>query len=1424
MAAPKQNIKKLNAEIQKLRKELLVLKNQNKNNNNVDAFLHSSRWKSFFKNSKNVILVVNKKLEILDINRVIHPKGKKAVIGKSALVFVSPDSQKNMKKAIAAVFKTGKPQAYNCMRFDEKKNALFFSSTATPIIENKKVVAVVIEATDITKQIIAQQQIERTEEKYKKLSESALEGIVIHQGGKVAEINKAITKIFNYSEKQIVGQSIFKFIHPDFHQFAKDKLSKNEEVIYEMLMLKKGNVQFWAELSPGEIIYNNAPARVVAIRDISAHKEYELKLQASEEKFRMLAENAADIISRYSVYPEHKLEYISPSVKQITGYSQQDFYKDPYLGFKIIHPDDLHVLNQMQKKGDKNFKKGENQPLVVRWIRKDKKVIWIETINKPIYDNKNKLIAVEAVGRDITERKILEEEKRFSEHTFEQVLNNINELVYYVQINDDGTRKIKYLGDQIEKLLGIPKEKYIGLGKKLIDYCHPDDVNELLKKAQTVRKNKKPQQFIFRFKNPKTGKYIWLEERVTPQFNDKGKHIGNFGITADVTERIEGEVRIKQNEEKFRMLAENAMDVIYRYSVVPKPGYEYISPSIFKMSGYTPEEFYSDPFIAFKVVHPDDLHLLGDSEQSLREKNKISSVKDQQVVLRWIKKDGTIIWTETRTYNIYDKEGNKIAIEGISRDITLQKEKEEQLKESEARFKMLSDVAFEGVVFSEDGIIVDANDQFLKMFGYKKREEVIGKDMIEDFVVEQEKQNVRKYAKLNSSAPLEVKVKRQDSSVFTVETKSQNVSLSNKVIRATVIYDITKRKQNELALKQSNDNYKSLVDYSPDGVIIHVNGRMIFANPSALKIIGAKSFAEIENKSALDFILPEYHQQTLDRIKQIQAGKELEFAEIKIKTIDGKIITLETRPIAIKYNGIDAVQVVFHDISAQKQLLKEQLRAQLAEETSLKLKREIDERIKTEEKLKEAEKYSRMLIDSSLDMICTSDKNGYITEFNLAAQQTFGYKPDEIIGKHVSLLYANPDDRIRITDDELYQKGTFAGEVVNKKKNGELFVAYLSASVLKNEEGKIIGAMGVSRDISELKKAENELRENEERLQKQSAKLNAAIESSSHVIWTVDRNHRITSYNKNFSEHLRRRYGTEAYIGLNMVDDSMVTTNEYNKFWIEKYKKAFEGKSDYFETKLIDKFGNLSWREIYLNPIFDENGNVTEISGIGHDITEKKLAEDKIKQSLQEKEVLLKEVHHRVKNNLQVISSILNLQSSYVKDPGTLGILKESQNRIKSMAFIHESLYQTKDFTSINFSEYVVNLANNLLHSYSNIEQEIKLILDIQNVFLNLDLAIPCGLIINEIVSNALKYAFVEKQSNPEISISMESNGEDLKLVIGDNGRGLPPEIDYRNTESLGLQLVVTLTEQLNGTIDLNTQKGTTYTIIFNQNQAKNRI
>ncbi len=223
--------------------------------------------------------------------------------------------------------------------------------------------------------------------------------------------------------------------------------------------------------------------------------------------------------------------------------------------------------------------------------------------------------------------------------------------------------------------------------------------------------------------------------------------------------------------------------------------------------------------------------------------------------------------------------------------------------------------------------------------------------------------------------------------------------------------------------------------------------------------------------------------------------------------------------------------------------------------------------------------------------------------------------------------------------------------------------------------------------------------------------------------------------------------------------------------------------------------------------------NANEVIVITRDITDNIEFETQLINSVKEKEILLKEVHHRVKNNLQVISSILNLQSSYVDDEKTLEIINESQNRIRSMSYIHESLYQTKDFSSIDFHDYITNLVQNLVHSYQIFSGKTKLNLDIARVQLGLDQAIPCGLILNELVSNSLKHAYSEAGGEIQIEIKEENNK--VIIRVEDFGSGLPKGFKIEESETLGLGLVDTLIDQIDGELILKTETGTKYLIIF---------
>lgn len=221
------------------------------------------------------------------------------------------------------------------------------------------------------------------------------------------------------------------------------------------------------------------------------------------------------------------------------------------------------------------------------------------------------------------------------------------------------------------------------------------------------------------------------------------------------------------------------------------------------------------------------------------------------------------------------------------------------------------------------------------------------------------------------------------------------------------------------------------------------------------------------------------------------------------------------------------------------------------------------------------------------------------------------------------------------------------------------------------------------------------------------------------------------------------------------------------------------------------------------------------------DITEQRKAEDEIRKSLEEKEVLLQEIHHRVKNNLQIISSLINLQSNSIDDKRVYGAFKEIQNRVKSIALIHEKLYQSKDISKINFADYIHSLASDLYRSYG-ISSLIGLEVDADDILLDINKALPCGLIINEVITNSIKHAF--KNANElnalkkgKISISFRYTGENYEMRVSDNGTGYPEDLDIEKTETLGLRLVNSLKSQLNGEVELKNMDGASFRLTFKE-------
>ncbi len=247
----------------------------------------------------------------------------------------------------------------------------------------------------------------------------------------------------------------------------------------------------------------------------------------------------------------------------------------------------------------------------------------------------------------------------------------------------------------------------------------------------------------------------------------------------------------------------------------------------------------------------------------------------------------------------------------------------------------------------------------------------------------------------------------------------------------------------------------------------------------------------------------------------------------------------------------------------------------------------------------------------------------------------------------------------------------------------------------------------------------------------------------------------------------------------------------------------------------VTKLNGHHWQQWIDQALFDESGKIVEYQSIGMDITAQKVASEKIEKSLKEKEILLKEIHHRVKNNMQVISSLLSLQSHYVRDEYDRSLFIDSQNRVHSMALVHEKLYRSDNLSEISFGDYIIDLSNEIRNSLMHMRNNIEIVIDARNVLLGIDQAIPCALIINELLSNAIKYAFPDGRSGT-IAITMNKNEDGThSLVVSDNGQGMPENIDFRNTGTLGLQIVISLTAQLNGTIEFDGGNGTKFTLTF---------
>ncbi|OHD70610.1 MAG: hypothetical protein A2W19_03475 [Spirochaetes bacterium RBG_16_49_21] len=750
----------------------------------------------------------------------------------------------------------------------------------------------------------------------------------------------------------------------------------------------------------------------------------------------------------------------------------------------------------------------------------------------------------------------------------------------------------------------------------------------------------------------------------------------------------------------------------------------------------------------------------------------------------------------TRPYGYLIKPLNQSDIHSTV-DLALHKhEMESRLKISEARYRTLVDNSLNGIAIYEavgngdDFIILDFNRSAELMENIRRRD-VVGRSVREVFPGVTEFGLFDVFREVwETGVPRSHPVSLYKDERLAGWRENFVFKLPSGEI-ASVYRDETKRKQAEKALQLSTRLNNEIISNAKIGIIVYdCNLNYVLWNRFMQELTGL-SPEQVLGKNALEFF-PFLTQHGLERIiKQALLGETVHTPVLPFRVpATGESVWLQYiySPHRDAGNNIIGVIGLVSNVT-------ENIRAGFA--------------------LLKSEKNYRELVENSNSIIFMRDIEGKITYLNKFAQSFFGYDKDEIVGKNVvgtivpeyESTGRNLADMIREISRDADQYAVNVNE--NMCKSGErVWIAWTNKAI-RDEDGAVREIMCIGNDITQRKRIEEALRESEVSYRSLAENIPAIV----YRLFLSD-GRRIQFYN-NMLEILTGFNPDELHPDIMFSIDPLILPEDRGLAAAARAEALHNKTSFEVNYRMRHKNGTLLHFLEKGSPVYDDTGNPLSIDGVIFEISGQKQTEQKIRESLLEKEILIKEIHHRVKNNMQIISSLLSLQSIYVCDDKDLELFKDCYNRVRSMALVHEMLYQSEDLAHIDFKVYIEQMAEQLFIERNRRDGSIQFKSDVRNIQLNINSAIPCALIINELLTNSLKYAFPE-DGRGTISLSFKKNpGGIHTLVIGDNGIGLPEDMDISDSKTLGLQLVNELVKQLRGKLSLDRKKGTRFTITF---------
>jgi PAS domain S-box-containing protein len=448
------------------------------------------------------------------------------------------------------------------------------------------------------------------------------------------------------------------------------------------------------------------------------------------------------------------------------------------------------------------------------------------------------------------------------------------------------------------------------------------------------------------------------------------------------------------------------------------------------------------------------------------------------------------------------------------------------------------------------------------------------------------------------------------------------------------------------------------------------------------------------------------------------------------------------------------------------------------------------------------------VIDQNGLGVSLADSKGNLMYVNETCATMHGWTPDDLLGQPASILYASPESRkTGDTDQGIQPIVARSGEYRQFRRDGSVFRAVSNSVPFQDNGGETIGALTTMREVSESEATEQALQENRNRLED-------IVDSVTDHIIMLDEELYIVWANRVARDLFGRdTVGRKCYAAFHGRDRAC------RQCIVEEAFADGEVHEQESQVKGADGLKRTYWSTAKVAERY-ENDRPKMVVQVSRDITERKRSEKQIKASLEEKEALLREIHHRVKNNLQVISSLLRLQSRYCDNKGWRETFNECEQRVQSISLVYEKLHGSEDSVGIDFHSYCKSLVPHLYSIFDVDPQRIRLTTDIDRITVGPDSAVPCGLIVNELLSNCLKHAFPDSETG-HIEVSLKMGRDNLiELAVRDDGIGLPPDFDLESTDTLGLRLVKTLAKQLHATTQVDSEKGTRFTIAFSSSLA----